>query len=77
MKCQAGGLQPYLKSDFDSNVYPVNVEEFSKQIILDKKPRQILEIKREYVLLWNVLVVKTTPKPAKSLYLLPNIAPFL
>ena len=29
------------------NVYPVNVEEFCKQIILDKKPRQIHEIKEE------------------------------
>ena len=30
MKCQTGGLQPYLKRDFGANVFPVNVEEFSK-----------------------------------------------
>ena len=28
IKCQAGGLQPYLKRDFDANFFPVNVEEF-------------------------------------------------
>ena len=30
IKCQSGGLQPYLKKDFDVNSFPVNVEEFSK-----------------------------------------------
>ena len=30
MKCHAGGLQPYLKRDFDTIFFPVNVEEFSK-----------------------------------------------
>ena len=29
-KCQAGGLQPYLKRDLGANFFPVNVEEFSK-----------------------------------------------
>ena len=29
IKCQAGGLKPYLKRDFDVDFFPVNVEEFS------------------------------------------------
>ena len=30
IKCRAGGLQPYLKRDFDAYVFPANVEEFSQ-----------------------------------------------
>ena len=33
-KCQAGGLQSYLKRDFDVDFFfPVNVEEFSKGLV--------------------------------------------
>ena len=28
-KCQADGLQSHLKRDFNTNFFPVNVEEFS------------------------------------------------
>ena len=30
LKCQTGSLQPSLKRDFDANIFPVNVEKFSK-----------------------------------------------
>ena len=33
IKLQAGGLQPYLKRDFDVDFFPVNVEEFSKGLV--------------------------------------------
>ena len=33
IKRQAGGLQPYLKRDFDVDFFPVNVEEFSKGLV--------------------------------------------
>ena len=33
IKRQAGGLQPYLKTNFDSDFFPVNVEEFSKGLV--------------------------------------------
>ena len=33
IKRQAGGLQPYLKTDFDADFFPVNVEEFSKGLV--------------------------------------------
>ena len=34
IKCQAGGLQPYLKRDFDADFFsPANVEEFSKGLV--------------------------------------------
>ena len=39
IKRQAGGLQPYLKRDFDVDFFPVNVEEFSKGLV---KPIQHL-----------------------------------
>ena len=29
---QAGGLQPYLKRDVDTDFFPVNAEEFSKDL---------------------------------------------
>ena len=32
IKRQARGLQPYLKRDFDADFFPVNVEEFSKDL---------------------------------------------
>ena len=33
IKRQSGGLQPYLKRDFDVDFFPVNVEEFSKGLV--------------------------------------------
>ena len=33
IKRQTGGLQPYLKRDFDVDFFPVNVEEFSKGLV--------------------------------------------
>ena len=33
IKRQAGGLQPYLKRDFDVDFFAVNVEEFSKGLV--------------------------------------------
>ena len=30
LKRQTGSLQPSLKRDFDANIFPVNVEKFSK-----------------------------------------------
>ena len=36
MKWQAGRLQPSLKRDFVADIFPVNVEKFSKKTILDK-----------------------------------------
>ena len=33
IKRQAGGLQPYLKTNFDADFFPVNVEEFSKGLV--------------------------------------------
>ena len=33
IKLQAGGLQPYLKRDFDVDFFAVNVEEFSKGLV--------------------------------------------
>ena len=33
IKHQAGGLQPYLKRDFNIDFFPVNVEEFSKGLV--------------------------------------------
>ena len=33
IKFQAGGLQPYLKRDLDTNFFTVNVEEFSKGLV--------------------------------------------
>ena len=33
IKRQAGGLQPYLKTDFDADFFPVNVDEFSKGLV--------------------------------------------
>ena len=33
IKRQAGGLQPYLKKDFNAHFFPVNVEEFSKRLV--------------------------------------------
>ena len=36
IKWQAGRLQPSLKRDFVADIFPVNVEKFSKKTILDK-----------------------------------------
>ena len=33
IKRQAGGLQPYLKMDFDADFFQVNVEEFFKGLV--------------------------------------------
>ena len=33
IKRQVGGLQPYLKRDFNADFFPVNVEEFSKSLV--------------------------------------------
>ena len=33
IKRLAGGLQPYLKREFDANFFPVSVEEFSKGLV--------------------------------------------
>ena len=33
IKCQAGGLQPYLKRDFDADFSPVNIDKFSKGLV--------------------------------------------
>ena len=33
IKSQAGGSQPYLKRDFDTDFSPANVEEFSKGLV--------------------------------------------
>ena len=33
VKCQTGGLQAYLKRDFDADFFSVNVEEFSCRFI--------------------------------------------
>ena len=70
--CQAGGSQPYLKRDFNAKFLPANVEEFSKWIIVDKKRRQILEIK---VFRWNVLdvnILRFSSANAKILFLIPS-----
>ena len=32
IKCQAGGLQPYSKRDFDADFFPMSVEEY-RQIV--------------------------------------------
>ena len=41
IKHQAGGLETYLKRDFDAYFFPVNAEEFSKG--LDKPIQQFIQ----------------------------------